>query len=742
MHYVPPAMKTDLLSNAPQTVPVVRAYHMVDSPYSVKLAEGSQTSQGVTASVSSTGVLTLSGTALDNTSFTFDIVSSLSGQSSDAGSVRIRKFGPSFPASIDLLQGTRFLMRYFPTIYKEPAYFFNVPAYNGSCATKMRINIGKGQKFSSTASVGVIVVNSVLTFDMGGSNNVFRPDETCKTWTMFREVGPSEYKSIEYSIGTSTSGFTTGEVMAGKLTFVCLTSVAEVLIPDDYDESSPTRVDVWLTKDGVSPVDMWSFYLSRAESEFGENYSTLIGYDRLSFAAFDRQLFYDDRRFMFDTTGNGTPDSYANISASIDLAEDYIESVCGWVRQGDLLQYDEEAQQSEINTIQLVQMPSLDDYTLRNCIRVIAANNYANVAMQRQDAYVEVTKFLTPSTNDTVSIGPANYKLGGFVGSDTTQKTINGVRVFYRPDESSPAKVLYDSSDGGNALVVPQEMSWRFANEACANAFYQNGAVYGSVIPLTLTFGRIECFGLPFVEIFDHVEITDTNGDTYDIQPCSIVHRYDGGWHSTFECRDTLDDDGGAVISPSSKVNYEPAAAIELSTGESNGWSYSVNNAGMIHAFRRLLIDLSDYSVRTWGEDGPVAVTPSVDLPFKMKDTEYVVETSTTHWAVPLFYVIAANCTTTQFDLGIFKMFSSSDTMIAMLTLDGMVDMDALSTGDIPDVPSTLPAYLGPTTVTPSLNVQTLDTNNHSMYSDVTVYEIPRADTSNDAGGTTVTIGG
>ena len=50
--------------------------------------------------------------------------------------------------------------------------------------------------------------------------------------------------------------------------------------------------------------------------------------------------------------------------------------------------------------------------------------------------------------------------------------------------------------------------------------------------------------------------------------------------------------------------------------------------------------------------------------------------------------------------------------------------------------------YAGPYTVTPTLEAQTLATRNLTMRDDVTVHEIPYAEVSNPAGGTTATIGG
>ena len=50
--------------------------------------------------------------------------------------------------------------------------------------------------------------------------------------------------------------------------------------------------------------------------------------------------------------------------------------------------------------------------------------------------------------------------------------------------------------------------------------------------------------------------------------------------------------------------------------------------------------------------------------------------------------------------------------------------------------------YEGPYDVTPKIESQILATRNHTMRSDVTVFEIPYAEVSNPAGGKTATIGG
>lgn len=61
---------------------------------------------------------------------------------------------------------------------------------------------------------------------------------------------------------------------------------------------------------------------------------------------------------------------------------------------------------------------------------------------------------------------------------------------------------------------------------------------------------------------------------------------------------------------------------------------------------------------------------------------------------------------------------------------------DVLSSGDIPS--GNLPVYEGPYEVTPKTEDQILDTNMKTMRDDVTVFEIPYAETTNEHGTTVV----
>ena len=337
---IPQAMKTDLLSNTPTTVPSLNAYRLEASDYhTVRLEIKSETSQGITASVSSNGKsLSLSGEATANVSFTFAIYDDLSipgtPQASAARTFCVTPLPPNptkniqFTVDVLNISSNRdwVKLRYMPRIYKDYIHFFVVP----SGASYVRVNIAKGQRFGVYSS-GSLFMPYHYMFDMNLDVRP-NPNEINARWTKVSNTVPSipqsSIKSVEYSVATSDSGFTTGETLSGRLTVDLLTSVAAELVPNDYDESDPTRLEVRLTGPG-GPVSIGYFYILKQESQFGEMWSTLVAYDRITYPAFDKYLVYDDTRYLFDTTGNGTPDTNGNMSEPFDLACDYITCISG-----------------------------------------------------------------------------------------------------------------------------------------------------------------------------------------------------------------------------------------------------------------------------------------------------------------------------------------------------------------------------------------------------------------------------
>ena len=109
------------------------------------------------------------------------------------------------------------------------------------------------------------------------------------------------------------------------------------------------------------------------------------------------------------------------------------------------------------------------------------------------------------------------------------------------------------------------------------------------------------------------------------------------------------------------------------------------------------------------------------------------------HWTMARLYPITFNNTTTQFQFGFNLTTTSSDTIHIPMILDGMVDMSS-ATGGEPIPSESLQAYVGPTSVTPSSQTQTLNTDHTAVYSDITVSPIPYVETPN-ATGITAEIG-
>jgi len=166
-----------------------------------------------------------------------------------------------------------------------------------------------------------------------------------------------------------------------------------------------------------------------------------------------------------------------------------------------------------------------------------------------------------------------------------------------------------------------------------------------------------------------------------------------------------------------------------VDTGVSQGWYYQLFHTGRIHAFRTLTMATSTAGF----------VTATVSLPCTMSDTDYVIQVNPGIGNVSAAYDIYANRSTSQAVIALYVSSTGSwlPTTGVSLTLDGFVD------GAVPPSGTRLPDYTGATEVTPLIDVQqVLPTQNTSVLSDVTVFEIPRADRSNESGGTTVTIGG
>ena len=166
-----------------------------------------------------------------------------------------------------------------------------------------------------------------------------------------------------------------------------------------------------------------------------------------------------------------------------------------------------------------------------------------------------------------------------------------------------------------------------------------------------------------------------------------------------------------------------------VDAGISQGWYYQLYHSGRIHAFRILSMATSAAGF----------VTANVSLPCTMADTDYVIQVNPGIGNVSKAYDVYADRTTSLACIALYVDSTGSwlPTSGVSLTLDGFVD------GSVPPSGTRLPDYTGATEVTPLVDIQqTLPTQNTSVLSNVTVFEIPRANTSNDAGGTTVTIGG
>ena len=80
----------------------------------------------------------------------------------------------------------------------------------------------------------------------------------------------------------------------------------------------------------------------------------------------------------------------------------------------------------------------------------------------------------------------------------------------------------------------------------------------------------------------------------------------------------------------------------------------------------------------------------------------------------------------------------TSDSASLGLTTSGDVFLDLRAGIEIVD--NRLPDYLGVTDVTPTASIQTLPTRETSVLSDITVRAVPYEETTNDAGGYTVSI--
>lgn len=166
-----------------------------------------------------------------------------------------------------------------------------------------------------------------------------------------------------------------------------------------------------------------------------------------------------------------------------------------------------------------------------------------------------------------------------------------------------------------------------------------------------------------------------------------------------------------------------------VDTGVSQGWYYQLFHTGRIHAFRTLSMATTTTGTFT---------TATVQLPCRMANTDYVIQVNPGIGNAARAYDIYANRADDECVIACY--FESGDWLATTgisLTLDGF------AYGSVPPSGTRLPDYTGATEVTPLIDVQqVLPTQNTSVLSNVTVFEIPRADRSNEAGGTTVTIGG
>jgi len=169
------------------------------------------------------------------------------------------------------------------------------------------------------------------------------------------------------------------------------------------------------------------------------------------------------------------------------------------------------------------------------------------------------------------------------------------------------------------------------------------------------------------------------------------------------------------------------SADFIIDAGVSQGWYYQLYDSGRIRAFRVLGVSM----------DSPVDgyVITSVPLPATMNGTDYVVQVNPGIYKVSKAYDIYADRTVTTASVAL-RVDSAGGTTGVSLTLDGFVDGAVIPQG------TRLPDYTGATSVTPRTYQQTLATQDTSVLDDITVFEIPRADTSNESGGLTVTIAG